>query len=367
MPARCWGCPIGAEQAGAEQAGAEQVGTGKTGTGEAGTGEAGTGKTGTANPVLAEVIRSGFTESRHRGMIVALNPDGSVRLAAGAVGEPMFPRSSNKPMQATAMLRCGLDLDSKLLALAAASHSGEDFQVAGVREILARAGLADDALQCPPDLPLDSDAQRVLLRGGGEPDRVHMNCSGKHAAMLATCVTAGWPTISYLDPEHPLQQEIRHEVAALSGEQVHAVGVDGCGAPLLAICLTGLARAFRAVVLAKPGSAERRVADAMRAHPDWTSGTTRPERALMEAIPGLLLKSGAEGVEAFALADGAAVAFKIDDGAQRARTAITVALLRELGADRLPGADNATLDRLATGPVLGGGRLVGEIRATLPF
>jgi L-asparaginase II len=278
----------------------------------------------------------------------------------------MFPRSSNKPMQAAAMLRCGLDLDGKLLALAAASHSGEDFHVAGVREILAAAGLDPDALQCPPDLPLDVLAQRRLLRAGGEPDRLHMNCSGKHAAMLATCVAAGWPTASYLSPGHPLQQQIRTTVADLAGERVAAVGVDGCGAPLLAISVVGLARAFRAIVLAAPGSAERRVAVAMRAHPDWNSGTTRQERQLMEAVPGLLLKAGAEGVEGFALADGRAGAVKIDDGAQRARAAITVALLRELGADQLPGADVAVLDRLARPPVMGGGREVGEIRVSLP-
>ncbi len=279
----------------------------------------------------------------------------------------MFPRSSNKPMQAAAMLRCGLDLEGKLLALAAASHSGEDFHVAGVGEILAGAGLSADALQCPPDLPLDEAAQRAMLRGGGAADRVHMNCSGKHAAMLATCVAAGWPTASYLSPDHPLQRQIRRVIAELAGEPVTAVGVDGCGAPLMALSVTGLARAFRAVVLGEPGTAERSVADAMRAYPAWTSGTVRPERELMEAVPGLLLKAGAEGVEGFALADGRAGAFKIDDGAQRARSAITVALLRELGADQLPGADLAALDRLASPPVMGGGRPVGQVRVTLPF
>jgi L-asparaginase II len=313
------------------------------------------------------VIRSGFLESRHRGALVALDAGGGVLLSAGTADEPMFPRSSNKPLQAAAMLGCGLDLEGKLLALAAASHSGEDFHVAGVREILARAGLDEQSLQCPPDLPIDEEAQRALLRAGGGRDRVHMNCSGKHAAMLATCVVAGWPTSSYRDPGHPLQQEIRRTVAALAGEPVTAVGVDGCGAPLMALSVTGVARAFRAIVLAAAGSGERRTADAMRAHPDWTSGTRRPERALMEAVPGLLLKSGAEGVEAFALADGRTGAFKIDDGGQRARPAITVALLRAMGVDDVPGVDSAALDALAVASVLGGGQVVGEVRATLPW
>jgi L-asparaginase II len=318
------------------------------------------------NPILAEVVRSGFTESLHRGAVVAVGPDGGVLLSAGTTDRPMFPRSSNKPMQAAAMLRCGLSLGGHLLALAAASHSGEDFHVAGAREILAGAGLTEADLQCPPDLPGDEAAKRALLRAGGAEDRVHMNCSGKHAAMLATCVAAGWPTVTYTDPDHPLQQEARREVERLAGEPVAATGVDGCGAPLFAISLAGLARAFSALVRAEPGSPERRVADVMRAHPEWTSGTSRPERALMAAVPGLLVKAGAQGVEAFALADGRAAAFKIDDGAREARPAVTVAVLRALGAD-LSGFDPERLRMLASPPVYGGGREVGLIRATLPF
>jgi len=314
--------------------------------------------------VLAEVARSGFVESRHRGAIAVIAADGSVLMATGTADVPMFPRSSNKPFQAVAMLCCGLKLDGELLALAAASHSGEDFHVAGVRAILASAGLSEEDLLCPPDYPLDEQEQRAMIAAGAPPDRIHMNCSGKHAAMLATCVAAGWPTATYTDPAHPLQQHIRDTIARLADEPVAAVGVDGCGAPLMAISLTGLARAFRAVVRAEPGTAERAVADAMRAHPEWTSGTTRPERALMAAVPGLLLKSGAEGVEGFALADGRAAAVKIEDGAARGRVPVTVGVLRELGAATEPGADRAALAALATSPVYGGGQVVGEIRAT---
>ena len=317
------------------------------------------------NPVLAEVIRSGFVESRHRGMLAALRADGSAALTAGAADQPVFPRSSNKPMQATAMLGCGLALSGELLALAAASHSGEDFHVAGARRILASAELTEADLQCPPDLPMDDEAREAMIRAGEAADRIHMNCSGKHSAMLATCVAAGWPTQSYRDPSHPLQQAIAATVAELAGEPVAAVGVDGCGAPLLAISVTGLARAFRALVLGGPGTPQRQVADAMRAHPEWTSGTQRDERALMAAVPGLLLKAGADGVEAFALADGRAGAVKLEDGAKRGVTPVVVAMLRELGAAQVPGADLAVLDRLAAGPVLGGGQPVGEVRATL--
>jgi L-asparaginase II len=314
--------------------------------------------------VLAEVIRSGFVESRHHGAIAAVAADGSVLLSAGAADVPMFPRSSNKPLQAAAMLHCGLQLDGELLALAAASHSGEEFHVSGVRAILALAGLTEEDLQCPPDYPLDEAAQRAMIAAGADRDRIHMNCSGKHAAMLATCVAAGWPTQNYRDPGHPLQRCIKDTIARLAGEPVAAVGVDGCGAPLMAISLTGLARAFRALVLAEPGSAERAVADAMRAYPEWTSGTGRPERALMVAVPGLLLKAGAEGVEGFALSDGRAGAIKIEDGTARARVPVTVGLLRQLGAEAEPGADPDALAAVGTGPVYGGGAVVGEVRAT---
>jgi L-asparaginase II len=310
------------------------------------------------NPVVAEVVRSDFTESRHRGAVAGLAADGTQVISAGNTAVPFFPRSANKPLQATALLHSGLDLDAELLALAAASHSGEDFHVDGVRKILSGAGLTEDDLRCPPSWPLDLETARRLIARGEGMSRIRMNCSGKHAAMLATCVLNDWPVRGYVAPDHPLQQVIRRTVEELAGQQVPVTGVDGCGAPLFALTLAGLARAFLALVLAGPGTPGRRVADAMRAHPEWTSGTTRDERRLMDAVPGLLLKGGAEGVDAFALADGQGVragAVKIDDGAHRARTPVTVAALRLLGA--------AVPDELATVPVIGGNAEVGVIRA----
>jgi L-asparaginase II len=315
-----------------------------------------------ANPVLAEVIRSGFVESRHRGTVVALAADGTFAFTAGIANAPVFPRSSNKPLQAAAMIRAGLPLDGELLALAAASHSGEDFHVQGVHDILDFAGLTDADLQCPASLPIDEPTARRLVKESAAADghppesRVRHNCSGKHAAMLATCIANDWPTETYLEVEHPLQVRIRRTIEDLSREPIAAVGVDGCGAPVFALTLGGVARAFRALVLAEPGSPERKVADAMRKFPSWTSGTTRDENRLMTEIPGLLLKAGAEGVDAFALPDGTAAAVKIEDGSARARTPVTVALLAMLGAQ--PPVELATTD------VLGGGRAVGVIRAT---
>ena len=309
--------------------------------------------------VVQRVSRASVTvDGEVKGAIAGLAADGTQVISAGQTAVPFFPRSANKPLQATGMLRCGLDLDGELLALASASHSGEDFHVDGVRKILSGAGLTEADLRCPPSWPIDPETARRLMTSGEDMSRIRMNCSGKHSAMLATCVRNGWDTAGYLAPGHPLQQALRRTVEDLAGEPVTATGVDGCGAPLFALTLAGLARAFLALVLAAPGTPGRRVADAMRAHPEWTSGTTRDERRLMDAVPGLLLKGGAEGVDAFALADGQGVragAVKIDDGAHRARTPVTVAALRLLGA--------AVPDELATVPVIGGNAEVGVIRA----
>jgi L-asparaginase II len=311
------------------------------------------------NPVIAEVVRSGFVEGRHHGSVVAVDADGATVLALGDVDSPIFPRSSNKPLQAAGMLRTGLRLDGDLLALAASSHSGEQPHVDGVRRILFSAGLSVDDLQTPPDLPLDDAAREQWLRAGRGRERIAMNCSGKHAAMLAAAVTNDWPTQQYLDPAHPLQLVIRSAIEELAGEKVTAVGVDGCGAPLFALSLAGLARAFRELACTDAESSEGRVAAAMRAHPWHVGGTQRDATLLMAGVPGLLAKDGAEGVFAAALDDGSAVALKIDDGAARARAPVMVAVLRRLGVDA------SVLDQLETTPVLGGGRAVGHVRAAL--
>ncbi|MCX4730571.1 asparaginase [Streptomyces sp. NBC_01363] len=310
-----------------------------------------------ALPVLAEVVRSGFVEGRHRGSLVVLAADGSVERSLGDPTAPVFPRSSNKPMQAAAVLRAGLDLSGERLALAAASHSGEGFHLELVRTMLAEHGLTPGDLQTPPDLPLDPAEAESYLAAGHVRERITMNCSGKHAAMLAVCAANGWDQESYLDPSHPLQQLVHQVVEEAAGEPVAAVGTDGCGAPLMAISLVGLARAFRSFVLAEPGTAERRVGDAMRAHPEYVAGTRRPDTWLMREVPGTLSKMGAEAVQAVALADGRALAFKIDDGATRALGPV---LARSL---RLLGIDTPVVSRIGHAPLLGGGGEVGEIRA----
>jgi len=312
--------------------------------------------------VVAEIVRSGFVEGHHYGSLVALAADGSVEWSVGDVESQIFPRSCNKPVQAVAMLRAGLELDGELLALAAASHSGETFHLEGVRRILDGAGLDESALQTPPDYPIDDAARDDYIRAGGVKAPITMNCSGKHAAMLATCVVNGWDTATYLQPDHPLQVVIAETFAELTGEPVKMAAVDGCGAPLLSTSLVGLARAFRTLSVATDGP-ERRVADAYRTHPEYASGSRRDEARLLRAVPGAIGKAGAESCYAVGLPDGRAVALKTDDGAPRVRPVLMAEALRRLGVGEMPGVDAAALDETGTVELLGGGRPVGLVRA----
>jgi L-asparaginase II len=312
-----------------------------------------------SHQVLARVIRSGFVESVHHGTAVAVAPDGAVLASAGPMEQPFLPRSANKPLQAVGMLRAGLPLDGPLLALAAASHSGERYHRDGVRRILAGAGLDETALDNTPGLPLD-EQERVAWQAAGRPARpLAQNCSGKHAAMVATCRENGWPTAGYRSAAHPLQVQLAQTVADLAGEAVAGTGVDGCGAPVFAISPLGLARAFARIAVAPAGAPEGRVAAAIRRHPEWLGGTRRGVTRLLWALPGLIAKDGAEGVFAAATPDGAAVVVKIADGAERAALPVAVALLRRLGLD------DADLDALADVPVLGHGERVGRIEVIM--
>ncbi|MBC7200909.1 MAG: asparaginase [Pseudomonas balearica] len=312
---------------------------------------------------FAEIIRSDFVEGHHYGSAVALAADGTVGWSLGDVDSPILPRSSTKPVQALAMLILGLDLPPDLLALACASHSGEAIHQEGVRRILATVGLDESALGNIEDYPFGVEAREEALRRNQPKTRLAMNCSGKHAAMLATCVTAGWPLEGYLDPEHPLQVGIQEVLEACTGEAAY-VTVDGCGAPALSTSLTGLARAFSTIAAAVDGPAAQ-VAAAMRAHPEYVSGTTRDEVALHRAVPGLIGKLGAEAVYAVALPDGRAWALKVDDGGDRARPVVMAAALLRDGVGGLPGVDTDAVRATGEASILGGGRRVGQIRALL--
>ncbi|GAA1143781.1 asparaginase [Kribbella jejuensis] len=328
--------------------------------------------------IVADVVRSNFVEGHHRGSVVVTDPDGTVAWSVGVVDEPMFPRSSNKPMQALGMLRNGLPLEGNLLALAGASHSGEQFHLDGVQEILAKAGLDASALRTPPAYPVDETARDAWVRAGRTPERIAMNCSGKHAAMILTSTLKGWPihdpatendphaqwgADDYRSPNHPLQREIRTAIEDSAGEKVSHVAVDGCGAPIFAISLAGLARSFGLFAAAAPDTYEGRVAQAFRDFPQYASGSTRDETELIRGVPGLFCKIGAEGVYAAGLADGRGIAIKIEDGdnAKRARQVVMAATLRHLGIGE------PVIDKHIELPVIGGGVQVGSTRPSALF
>ncbi|MCZ2827874.1 asparaginase [Modestobacter sp. VKM Ac-2986] len=313
------------------------------------------------NPVLVEVWRGGLAsdvlESVHRGSLVVLGADGAPQLAVGDVDRPVLPRSSNKPVQATVYLDAGWQpRDDRELALAAASHNGEDDHRELAGQVLAHAGLEPAHLGCPPALPGHEATRAHWLVEGRASERLAMNCSGKHSAMLAACVAAGWPTEGYLDPAHPLQQAIEARLGEAGGDPVSAVVVDGCGAPQHAIPLTGLARGVLSLVQAEPGTAGRRVADAMRAHPWLVAGTGREDTELMQAVDGLLVKGGADGVHVAALPGAGAVALKLDDGGDRGRLPALCAGLLQLGVPA------ETLAPWSSTAVSGGEGVVGRIR-----
>ena len=309
---------------------------------------------------LAHVVRNDFVEGVHHGSAVVIDADGSVVWSRGDVKSPMFPRSSNKLMQGLAMVRNGLPLDGRLLALACASHSAEQIHLDGVHDILNAAGLELDAIQCPPDFPLDEVEKDSLLAEGIEKQRIFMNCSGKHAAMLFTSVLNGWDTNTYLDLDHPLQQACLQAIEDCTGEKVAHIGVDGCGAPLMSTSLTGLARSFSQFAGPTANADQKKIAQAFKDFPEYVSGTRREDYELMNGIPGLVCKIGAEAVYAVGLGDGRALALKIDDGADRARAVVAATILRDV-----MGVVAEVIDRHATIPLLGGGKPVGEIRAVL--
>jgi L-asparaginase II len=309
------------------------------------------------SPRLVEVVRGGFVEGWHHGSAVGLAADGGQAYVRGEPDGPMLPRSCAKPLQAVGMLRAGLRADDRQLALVCASHSGEPEHLTVVESLLDSVGLDVSALDNTPGMPLSTSQRRRLTREGRGPTSLTANCSGKHAGMLATCAAAGWPTDGYRDPGHPLQRARRDTVADLTGDDVVATVVDGCGAPLFAVTLAGLARAFARVAGADPGTPEGRVAAAMSAYPSLVGGAGRDVTALLAGLPGCVAKDGAEGVYALALPDGRAAAVTIDDGGERARLPALVAALQAVGV-RAP-----VLDELASSPVMGHGEPVGEVRA----
>ncbi len=317
---------------------------------------------------LAVVERSGFIESRHAGAAIVLAPDGVTARTLGDVDQPILPRSSMKPLQALACLTAGASLDGESLGLATASHAGTDRHVAVVRRMLEAAGLDESALACPAAWPEDRRARDALVRELLGPERVYMNCSGKHAAMLLTCRTNGWDTATYLDPAHPLQVHIRDLVERLTGTKTYATAIDGCGAPVYAMTLSGLARAIQRVGTSSERSpfalhrAAGTLVRAVRENPWTIQGQGLPDTLTADKL-GVFAKTGAEGVCVMVAPDGTTVALKVLDGSGRAAAATALALLTQAGALAAPQVARVIAELPLT--VTGGGQKVGVIRPTV--
>jgi len=309
---------------------------------------------------IAQLVRSGLVEGTHFGSAVVVDAQGKVEWSIGDVTSAMFPRSANKLMQGLAMVRSGLPLKNELLALACASHSGEDFHLAGVQDILNAGNLGTDSLKCPPDYPLDEVERDNFLAEALPKASLYMNCSGKHSAMLLTCVLNGWDTESYLSATHPVQVACLETIEEVTGEKVAHIGVDGCGAPLMSTSLTGLARAFSKFSGPAADLDQKKIADAIRSNPKYLAGTRRDVTKLMQGVPSLLAKDGAEGVYGIGLGDGRALALKIEDGADRARIVVAMKILQ-----KVMGVVSSEVEaQLDSQELFGGGVPVGKVIPT---
>jgi L-asparaginase II len=302
-------------------------------------------------------LRGGVIESEHRVAWCVVGPDGAVGGPDPDI--PVFARSAVKPLQALSSVRAGVlerfELGERHLALACASHGGSARHVGVVGEVLAAAGLREDALACGPELPFDPRAAV-----GARPSRIRHNCSGKHAFGLARCLAEGWPLDGYFRAGHPLQGAMRDcvaEACGVAGPSEEAT--DGCGMRTFAVPLAALAGAFAGLASGGLGPAGDRCAAAMRAYPELVGFEGGIDTELMRAEDGLVAKIGAEGVLAVGLADGRGLALKVRDGSLRAVPPAGVALVRaELG---LAGA---VPESLVAAPIVNSrGIRVGELRA----
>jgi L-asparaginase II len=326
------------------------------------------------NPVLIELTRGRLGESTHSGAVAVVSLDGDVVAGVGDTARPVFPRSAIKPLQAFPFLETGavdrFGFGEAEIAIACASHTGTSRHTKLVAAMLQRAGLSAEALGCGTHEPTHPATQRALIRSGAHASPLHHNCSGKHAAMLATAVHKAEPTEGYWRPDHPVQQRIRRALEDMTGATLGAdvCGIDGCSVPNWAIPLAGLAHAFArlgsgAGLAAQHAATATRITGACWAHPDLVAGPDALVTEVMLRLRGqVLVKSGAEGVYCGALPEHAlGFALKIDDGAKRASEVALAAILRYLEV-----LDDADWDALAefTNPRIlnRAGREVGEIR-----
>ena len=278
-----------------------------------------------AGEILATVTRDGIAESLHLGHLIVLNADGSIYLSKGSPELPIFPRSAVKSLQASAMLKAGLTVSDEELAIICASHSGAQSHIDLVVKMLEKRVIPIAVLKNVVDKPL-GEKERIIWADKAA-SQLAQNCSGKHAGMLITCQKNGWNMNSYLDLDHPLQVAIKNEIEFLAGEKVSTVSVDGCGAPLFAISLMGLARAISNLVKSMDDIYQQ-IVSACTKYPELVAGDRRLTTRMMKSVPGLFMKEGAEGVQVCALSDGRVIAIKIIDGSWRPIAAIIMEVFK---------------------------------------
>lgn len=332
---------------------------------------------------LVRVMRGALVESRHRGHIVAVEPDGRIVAYLGTPETITYLRSSAKPHQAIPLIASGaadrFGFTEQEIALACASHSGEPIHTTLAASMLKKIGLDSSALQCGIHEPFSPSAAKRLRESGQQPDVLQNNCSGKHAGMLALALHLGAPIESYFQADHPVQLAVGKTVAQFSGVAVEdiAVGIDGCGVPVFGVTVEAMARMY-ARLISPPAefdedtrSACRRIVQAMTSHPELIGGTMdRLDTEIMLAAKGRLVsKVGAEGVYTVGLLPsarwphGLGLALKIEDGDDhRARPTVAIESLRQLGI--LVDESLEAVSRYAFFPVKNRrGDVVGEVTA----
>ena len=305
-----------------------------------------------AGEILATVIRGGIAESLHLGHLIVLNADGSTYLSKGSPELPIFPRSAVKSLQASAMLKAGLAVSDEELAIICASHSGSQNHIDLVTKMLEKRDIPISALKNAFDKPL-GEKEKIAWTDKAA-SQLAQNCSGKHAGMLITCQKNGWDMATYLQMNHPLQIAIKNEIELLAGEKVSASTFDGCGAPLFAISLTGLARSISNLVKSNE-VVHKQIVTACTTYPELVAGAGRLTTRMMKVIPGLFMKEGAEGIEVCTLADGRVIAIKIIDGSWRPVAPIIMEIFKRWGIS-MP--DESV-------KIYGGASVIGEVLVNL--
>ncbi|MBX9471136.1 asparaginase [Microcella sp.] len=306
---------------------------------------------------LARIERSGLVESRHIGAAAVMDADGTVLRAVGDVSATIYPRSTLKPLQAVAMLRAGAQFTDVELVLAVSSHCGSPEHVAIVERMLAHDGRNENSLQCPPLWPLGSEQRASLQAAALGPSRLTNNCSGKHAGLLRASDALGADAGQYLETEHPVQELIRDVVAEFTAQPLAHLAVDGCGAPMAATSLAGLARGIARLTRGDEPEA-RRVMEAVLAEPWAIDGAGRANTVVIERL-GALAKLGTEGLVVIGTREGVAVAVKVLDGSMRATTPVALTLLASVGA--IDGAVARELIEETSQRVHAGGREIGRL------